>query len=81
MRHFLGAQIDFVEKKLATLLVLLVATAIINFGEHALVVGTNQSRQANKAVRPAWFVLCPLLELTLPSGFLSTHIPCAIYFS
>jgi len=44
VRHFLGAQIDFVEKKLATLLVLLVAAAIINFGEHAFVASTKQIR-------------------------------------
>jgi hypothetical protein len=37
--------------------------------KQALVVGTKQSRQANKAVGPACFVLFPLLAHVLPSGF------------
>jgi hypothetical protein len=51
------------------LLVLLVAATKIHFEERALVVGTKQSRQADTAVRPACFVLFPLLALALPSGF------------
>jgi hypothetical protein len=50
-------------------LVLLVAAAKIHFKEQA---EHQQSRQANKAVKPACFVLCPLLALTLQSGIFPT---------
>jgi hypothetical protein len=53
------------------LLVLLVAATKIHFEKRALVVGTKQGRQADTAVRPAYFVLFPLLTLPLPSGFLT----------
>jgi hypothetical protein len=47
------------------LLVLIVATTKIHFKAQALVVGTKQSQQANKAVMPAYFVLCMLLAIAL----------------
>jgi Fe-S-cluster-containing dehydrogenase component len=61
-----------------------VATAKINFEEQSLVVDTKQRSQDDKEDRltsqagwqacllcsePVCFVLCPLLELALPSGF------------
>ncbi len=50
------------------LLVLLVAAALILSEEKVLVAKTNQSRQADKAVRPVCFVLYLLLVLLFPSG-------------
>ncbi len=51
------------------LLVLLVATTNKYFEEQELVAGTKQSMQAEKAVRSAYFVLCPLLALALERYF------------
>jgi hypothetical protein len=53
----------------SVLLVLLVATAKIHFEEQVLVAGRKQGRQADKAVRPACFVLGPLVAFALPSRF------------
>jgi hypothetical protein len=49
--------------------VLLVVVVKVHFVEQAQVVGTKQSRQANRAVGPAYYVLCLLLALALPRGF------------
>jgi hypothetical protein len=62
------------------LLVLIAAADKIHFEEQALVAGTKQSRKANMAVKPACFVLCPLLALIPQSGFLPTNILLAIHF-
>jgi hypothetical protein len=59
------------------LLVLLLAVAKIHFEEQVVVVGTQQSRQADKAVGAACFVLCPQLPLALPNVFLLPEIPRA----
>jgi hypothetical protein len=51
--------------------------AKIHFEDQVVVVGTQQSRQADKAVGAACFVLCPQLPLALPNGFLLPEIPRA----
>jgi hypothetical protein len=51
------------------LLVLLVANPKIHFKENALVSSTKQNTQADKAVRPACFVLGLLQAPALTSGF------------
>jgi hypothetical protein len=63
------------------LLVLIAAAGKIHFEEQALVAGTKQSRKADMAVKPACFVSCPLLALTVQSGFFPMNIPLAIRFS
>ncbi len=49
--------------------VLLVVVVKIHFVEQAQVAGRKQSRLANRAVGPAYYVLCLLLALALPRGF------------
>ncbi len=53
------------------LLVLLVVTAKIPFEDQVIVASTKQRMQADKVIRHACFVLCLLLVLALPSGFLN----------
>jgi hypothetical protein len=50
-----------------------VAATKIHFEEQAPVVGINKSKQADKAVRPACFVLGRQLALVLQSGFLTNY--------
>jgi len=46
-----------------------VAAAKIHFKEQAQVAGTKQGRKADKAVKHAHFVLCPIFALALPIDF------------
>jgi hypothetical protein len=45
------------------------------FEEKALIAGTKEIRQIDKAVSPAMFVLWLLLALVLTSGYFPTNIP------
>jgi hypothetical protein len=66
------------------MLVMIVATAKTQFEKQVLLVGTKQNRQADKAVRPAYF-LCPLLALlffevdAIPNNFFSHLLLLDIY--